>query len=156
MNKAFSLPCGHSACKECLVKMAQMRHQAVPKTCPVCTTSFAGQQLRTNVIVNGLISKVKVICTNNGCSWTGEQGKKEEHYDKCPFLIVGCPNGCPSTYLRGRIGHHLANCPNQRVECKFCKNEIRRVRLATHERNCTETPRACPLGCGDNLPRFVD
>ena len=155
MNKACSLPCGHSACKECLAKMIQMKQQAAPETCPVCKTTFAGHQFRINVIVNGLISKFAVICTNNGCGWKGEQRDKEEHYDKCPFLLVDCPNGCPSTHLRGRIAEHLAKCPNKKVECKFCKKEIRRVRLNAHERDCTETPRACPLGCGENLPRLA-
>lgn len=150
MNKPVSLSCGHSSCKACLLQSVANGR----KTCPLqCRVIIDASNLNPNIAVKALISKIKVCCTNSGCSWTGQHSEKESHWGTCPFMLVECPNGCIGNHQRSALAEHLAACPYENVSCMFCRVGVPRFRLDTHVENCTQGPLLCPLQCGERLPR---
>ena len=94
MNQPVSMPCGHSACKACLLEMISKQSiGSRPCTCLLCWARIEGDKLNVNVTVSALIGRIQVRCTNVSCSWVGMHSKKETHMDTCPFMVIDCPNG---------------------------------------------------------------
>lgn len=154
MNRPVSLQCGHSACKCCVERMIEMQHTSPQNKCFVCKKIFKPDQIQVNFVVNALISKMKITCTNDDCSWEGRHEQKEEHCDNCQLCLVVCQNGCFTRHIiRRNLEEHLNLCQYQKVPCRHCTRGIRRCSLAEHEGSCTETPSQCPLACGDSFPR---
>lgn len=147
MNQPVSISCGHSACKACLQESIAKNK----KTCPICRVNI--DNLNTNIAVKAMISKIKVRCANSGCSWVGKHHEKENHSDNCPFLLMRCPNGCIGSQPRSALDQHLTACPYQRLPCGYCNVGVPRYHLEPHMENCPESPRLCPLQCGERLPR---
>nr|XP_058971973.1 RING finger protein 151-like [Pocillopora verrucosa] len=157
MNQPVSMPCGHSACKTCLLEMISKQSiGSRPCTCPLCRARIEGDKLNVNVTVSTLIGRIQVRCTNVGCSWVGMHSEKETHMDTCPFMVIDCPNGprgCLVKPERYALNLHIASCPFEKVPCFHCHIGVERSTLASHEDNCREIPRPCPLQCGEQLPR---
>ncbi|XP_066025000.1 RING finger protein 151-like [Pocillopora verrucosa] len=129
-----------------------------PCTCPLCRARIEGDKLNVNVTVSALIGRIQVRCTNVGCSWVGMHSEKETHMDTCPFMVIDCPNGprgCLVKPERYALNLHIASCPFEKVPCFHCHIGVERSTLASHEDNCREIPRPCPLQCGEQLPRIA-
>ena len=77
------------------------------------------RELVSNSVVLGIISKIKIKCLNEGCTWEGKHGEKEEHYQKCKFGIIVCPNGCRKKLIRGDLDGHNARFPASIAVCKY-------------------------------------
>ena len=84
MNEPVLLSCGHSACKAWLLQSITKGR----KTCPLCHMILNASNLNPNITVKVLLSKVRVYCTNRGCSWTGQHSEKERHGAPAPFMLV--------------------------------------------------------------------
>lgn len=151
MNQPVSMTCGHSACKACLHTM--MYNTTLRKTCPLCRERITPGNLNINIAVRALISKIIVRCINVGCEWVGEHRNINDHSVNCQFMLVNCPNGCIEKYRRSGMDEHLAVCPSQRLPCGFCNVGVSRRDLGTHEKNCPDGPRQCPLECGERMQR---
>ena len=140
MNQPVSMPCGHSACKTCLLEMISKKSiGSRPCTCPLCRARIERDKLNVN-----------------GCSWVGMHSEKETHMDTCPFMVIDCPNGprgCLVKPERYALNLHIASCPFEKVPCFHCHIGVERSTLASHEDNCREIPRPCPPQCGEQLPR---
>ena len=42
-----------------------------------------------------------------------------EHQSKCPLIEVPCPNQCGLTPIRGDLGKHRNECPNEVIDCRY-------------------------------------
>lgn len=156
MNKPVSPLCGHSICKSCMKRNMDVQIQKQPQyTCSICQQPYEARELQTNLIVLGMISKIKIKCLNEGCTWEGQHDEKEEHHKKCEFYIIVCPNGCLKKHIRGDMDGHMVHCKYQKLPCQYCSLQVRRYALEEHEKNCRDKPSPCPLGCGLNFPRLV-
>lgn len=156
MNRPVSILCGHSACKECMEQLISNQGEAGrEKTCPLCRAEIPEQPLNISIPLSSIISKLMVRCTNSGCSWVDEHGKKERHQDNCAFLLRNCPNGCAGSHRRDSLENHLEICPHEKVPCRHCAVGVSRDMLDLHELSCQEKPGPCPLNCGDTFPRSV-
>ena len=154
MNKPVSPPCGHSICMFCMKRDIDMQMQSKSQcTCFICTKPFGARELVTNSVVLGMISKIKIKCLNEDCTWEGKHGEKEEHHQKCKFGIIVCPNGCRKKLIRGDLDGHNVRCKYRTLPCQYCSLQVRRFAFGDHERNCRERPSPCQLGCGVNYPR---
>ena len=157
MNQPVSMPCGHSACKTWLLEMTSKQSiGSRPCTCLLCRARIEGDKLNVNVTVSALIGRIQVRCTNVGCSWVGLHSEKETHMDTCPFMVIDCPNGprgCLVKPERYALNLHIASCPFEKVPCFHCHIGVERSTLVSHEDNCREIPRPCPLQCEEQLPR---
>ncbi|XP_078383160.1 TNF receptor-associated factor 5-like isoform X1 [Oculina patagonica] len=158
MNLPVSLTCGHTACKECIKKMMEEQRnrdnqQPSRHICFNCQTAFAAVQLKKNIVLYKLIGKIKIRCTNNGCSWKGQQEDMEKHFKECEWCKITCPAGCRLRLFRHSLDTHLETCKYQKVPCSYCGVHVRRFAFGEHESNCTDKPSPCPLGCAEYLPR---
>ncbi len=60
-----------------------------------------------------------------------------DHWPKCPFYLVPCPNGCDILAIeRGDVDAHLMLCSLEEVECEFshagCKVKLVREEMERH------------------------
>ena len=157
MNKPVSPLCGHSVCTSCMKRDIDVQMQRRSQcTCSICAKPFVASELLNNFIVLGMISKIKIKCVNEGCTWEGRHDEKEVHHKTCEFCTIVCPNGCRRELIRGDLDGHNVHCKYQTLPCRYCSLPIRRFALEEHERNCRDRPSPCPLGCGENFPRLVE
>lgn len=153
MNKPVSLPCGHSACKDCMLQL--VRSQGRSKSCSLCRTTINQTQFNISVPLQAIIAKIKVQCTVPGCSWSGEHQEKESHQAQCEYSERKCQHGCVGSFRLAELNDHNGICPYKRVKCRFCEGMYHRFSLPTHEEICVEVPQPCPLNCGECIPRLV-
>ena len=156
MNKPVSPLCGHSVCMSCMKTDidAQMQRNS-QCVCSICSKPFVARELLTNFIVLGMISKIKIKCLNEGCTWEGQHDEKEEHHKRCEFCSIVCPNGCRRKLIRRDLDRHNVHCKYQTLPCQYCSLRVRRFAWEEHEKNCRDRPSPCPLGCGVDFSRLV-
>ena len=82
-------------------------------------------------------------------------GTAVHHLEDCVYLPETCPLGCVS--LEGEVvkmerrhiaGHIRDSCPLRKVECEFCKGEVKATEMNLHLEECDEFPLPCPNRCG--------
>ena len=119
--------CGYSFCRNCIPEICKDR-----KPCPTCN------QVEFSVFPNkGLqrsLYEFHVWCTHEkeGCQWTGELGKLENHLNESP-----------------QHGDQLRGCPYTEVECCQCAKHFQCRGITTHEiEECLQRPFSCDY-CGD-------
>ena len=126
-----------------------------------------------------------VYCTykSEGCQWTGELQKLEEHKLSCPNKLVNCefckkfeatnkamkkhikscparslpcPNGCGAKVMPKKMVTHVNNlCPLTSELCKDLQGP--RYKLKKHEQSCPSLFELCPNGCGAKiLPKNIE
>ncbi|XP_031560919.1 TNF receptor-associated factor 5-like, partial [Actinia tenebrosa] len=153
MYRPVSLSCGHTVCKTCLENLYQKSRP--PVKCPSCRKEIgtADEGLNVNVALNILLNKIQIKCTNEGCSWKGENRQKQDHITSCSYHQVTCYDGCGFSGIRSIMEEHAKSCPSKKEKCQFCREEISRRDLEEHEQQCDEKPRGCPYECGALIPR---
>ena len=132
--------------------------------------------------------KKLVYCTykSEGCQWTGELQKLEEHELSCPSKLVNCefckkfeatnkamkqhikscsarslpcPSGCGAKIMPKKMVTHVNNlCPLTIVNCEHCKDfRGPRNKFKKHEKSCPSLFEPCPNGCGAKiLPNNIE
>ena len=91
-------------------------------------------------------------CVNkkNGCNWTGEVRKVEEHSKLCGFVMLECPRKCQEKLLQMDLQCHLEqHCMNRDYECPYCGEwGLYGERITSHLEKCPNRPTPCPnQGC---------
>ena len=130
---------------------------STPK-CPLCKKVHPrATALNVNVILNDIIDKLDIQCTNNGCQWQGTLENHTQHSNTCGKLPVNCQNrGCSEVRPRDEMPQHVSQCPKQDVACKDCGKSVTRDSMREHINSlCSHKRIPCPLSCGTNLPRYV-
>ena len=126
--------CGYSFCSACIERAGK-----AGKPCPHCN-----QPGYTTLVNKGLkraLNEFRVYCPHRlrGCEWMGELGKLEKHLNSDPQ---------PQRQLEG--------CPFAVIECLYCKENIRRDKIAGHQlERCPQRPYTCEY-CAEYKSTFED
>ena len=154
MLKPVTLVCGHSGCQSCFARLIK---EPIPK-CPLCKKIHPrATALNVNIILNDIIDKLEIQCTNNGCQWQGTLESHTQHSNTCGKLPLNCPNrGCSEVKPRDEMTLHVSQCAKQDVACQDCGKKVTRDSMREHINSlCSHKRIPCPLSCGTNLPRYV-
>jgi hypothetical protein len=154
MHKPVSLRCGHSSCMACLLNLFEKGQ--LPSKCPSCRKEIPASEksnMSVNISLNLLVGKVQIRCSNDGCSWQGDNAHKEHHHQHCGKLLMDCPNQCGFSGTRENVPAHSSVCPLMMVSCDHCQEMIKRMDTASHVKECPEKHRSCPYDCGSLIPR---
>ena len=126
--------CGHSYCEACIERIGKDG-----KPCPLCNepgfTTMANKGLKRT------LHEFRVYCPHrlSGCEWEGELGRLDEHLNSDPL---------PKCQLKG--------CPFAVIECLYCKEGIRRDKIAGHQlERCPQRPYTCEY-CAEYKSTFED
>ena len=118
--------CGHNFCNNCLSSIG----------CP-----FGCKQLKINqatLSIHNILNNIKFKCENIGCTEILTYGEVEKHINECPYKKIKCKNeGCDKFILNKDILKHTKNeCEYVKIKCKFCKNELIKREMESHEKKC--------------------
>lgn len=94
------------------------------------------------------ILSLPVRCANHcdGCEWSGELGKLENHEAQCPYVKIQCVHpSCGALVLRDGLSRHLEEeCSFREQQCQYCHMMTTADRLKEHhEKECQEYPSDC-------------
>lgn len=108
LEKPVTTICGHSYCEECLDTWLER-----PQThsCPSCRAHVLKVDLIPIHALRGVVDGLLVRCENND-------------------------NGCEMILKLEKLELHLEQCPYTVVECKACNEDVMRLDLMLHQRNC--------------------
>ena len=149
--------CGHKFCRECIERVKKD-----DKPCPLC-----GEQDFTFLRERGLERFLKgseVWCSykEEGCEWSGELGKLEEHLNQdpgaspesqlngCEFVEVECMCKCGEWFQRRHItSHQNEQCKKRPYSCDYCRDYASTFEdvIGVHYPECGKYPVACPNDC---------
>ena len=106
LRKPMQTNCGHIFCKTCIERVHEER-------CPECNeTKFT---ISHDKRLQKLLNNLQVHCTHqsDGCDWTGELGKLDEHLDnQCTFGSLGAP----MLHTSALQSHHLTEKQQKQTE----------------------------------------
>ena len=139
--------CGHVFCKRDLEKMRASA--AVTYACPICRVEPFNTY--PNRAVDREIRELHIHCVNakDGCTWTGELARVNEHLTKCE---ITCSNCQQSIHYTAMTSHITTKCP---CYCQYCNTTADEgVISGHHKEKCHNYPLPCPNKCGqDSIPR---
>ena len=124
--------CGYRFCKTCIEPLL------AAKRCPVCNDHFS--TVIPDKLLQRTLNQKQVYCTckSEGCLWTGELSKIEEHELNCPRKPVMCDLCKEFQAPQKELKEH--QCPARLVVCpNGCGRSIKLSSLKTHTEN------KCPL-----------
>ncbi|CAH3194084.1 unnamed protein product [Porites evermanni] len=133
--------CGHTYCKDCLVRV---QNQGAAKHCPSCRTPISSE-LKTNFTVKKLVENLEAKC--DLCQLEGKIEQLANH--KCPEEEIKCENGqCSTKVKRKDQERHEEECIFKVVFCERCHRSTTVANLEIHrEETCPEGETNCPLKC---------
>lgn len=102
MLRPVTLPCGHSACRNCYRRLLEIEEQKSKTTalCPECRKHFGRESLIVSYAMDRVTSSLEVQCLNEDCEWKGQLGEAEDHNRQCPRQAkISCPLGCNEKLL---------------------------------------------------------
>ena len=94
MLRPVTLPCGHSACRNCYRRLLEIEEQKSKTTalCPECRKHFGRESLIVSYAMDRVTSSLEVQCLNEDCEWKGQLGEAEDHNRQCPRQAkISCP-----------------------------------------------------------------
>ena len=154
--------CGYRFCKSCIETVKDDR-----KPCPLCNKdfkTFPDKQLQR------MLNQKDVYCKHKdeGCEWTGELSKLDEHLnldwedldkrlDGCIYSMVTCTH-CEKPVPRKDFKLHNIQCSGENYTCEYCNDYSASYRKVTEEHwpECPAHPVECPNGCGDTTLKRRD
>ncbi|PVD37606.1 hypothetical protein C0Q70_00202 [Pomacea canaliculata] len=75
--------------------------------------------------------------------------RTDTHIKVCPMEQIDCPINCGAHFPRGQLESHQECCPQRRVTCSHCEQEVIFSQLHKHELLlCEKFPVTCKL-CGE-------
>lgn len=141
--------CGYRFCKMCIEPLLPT------KRCPLCNGQFS--TVIPDKLLQRTLNHKLVYCTrkSEGCLWTGELLKLEEHESvSCsmkPVMCKLCKNF--QAPLKELKQHQKKSCPARRVVCPIgCGAEMKLSSVEKHTENkCPNRLVVCPMGCGASM-----
>ena len=138
--------CVHVFCK------SELNSNAYPNegiSCPKCNQT--GFSTFPDKALGREIKELKVYCPNkkDGCGWTGELLRVDDHLNKCEIACSKCKQMVHFTTMSRHLDE---DCP---CYCPYCDSTAdREVISSKHKEKCHKFPLTCPNNCGvDNIPQ---
>ena len=147
--------CGYRFCKSCIETIKDDH-----KPCPLCNKqfkTFPDKQLQR------MLNQKEVYCKHkdDGCEWTDELTKLDEHLnldcedpDKrlngCQYSMLTCKH-CEKLIQRKDFKLHNIRCSGEKYTCEYCNEFSASYHKVTedHWPECPAHPVDCPNRCGD-------
>ena len=151
--------CGYRFCKSCIETVKEDH-----KPCPLCNKNF---KMFPDKQLQRMLSQKEVYCKlkEDGCDWTGELMKLDEHLnadcddlDKrlegCGYTTLKCSH-CEKMVPRREFKLHNIRCSGEKYTCEYCKKYSASYHKVTedHWPECPDHPVKCPNGCETELKR---
>lgn len=151
--------CGYRFCKTCIETV-----KADHKPCPLCNDwfkTFPDKQLQRT------LNQKKVYCKHkeDGCDWTSELAKLDEHLNidcddaekclsGCEYTQLKCPH-CEKMVNRKDFKVHKIRCSGEEYTCEYCNEYTASFHEVTeyHLSECPSFPVDCPSGCETKIKR---
>lgn len=151
--------CGYRFCKSCIETVKEDH-----KPCPLCNKSFKtfpDKQLQR------MLSQKEIYCKHkeDGCEWTGELAKLDEHLNAesgesekrlegCGYAMLKCSH-CEKMVQRQQFKMHNIRCSGEKYTCEYCNSFSASYHKVSEEHwpECPAHPVKCPNGCKDELKR---
>ena len=140
--------CDKIFCRQCLVKYGKN------KKCPFQCESYSFREITRNE--KNYLNKIKIKCTNVGCSKYIPYSDYVNHLEKCQLRKYHCKNqSCKEEGYINDMINHSKNCPYRMVECSKCKQNIKFSEMKVHQQEyCPEIIIKCKL-CGCSMKRVL-
>ena len=140
--------CDKPFCRACLAKYGKN------KKCPFKCDSSSFREITRNE--KNYLNKIKIKCTNVGCSKFIQYSDYVSHLEKCQLRKYHCKNQpCKEEGYINDMINHSKNCPFRMVECAKCKLNIKFNEMKTHQQEyCPEIVVKCKL-CGLIMKRAI-
>lgn len=147
--------CGHHFCRTCI---QLVQKEGTP--CPLCNE--ANFTVLHDKGLQRVLRQLHVHCKyqKEGCPWTGELAKFEDHLNEnpepekqllgCELVEVECIHGCGIRMARSAIARHQQDvCPQRPCSCIYCReyNSIHADVVYRHWPVCKCFPLTCPNNC---------
>lgn len=151
--------CGYRFCKSCIETVKEDH-----KPCPLCNKNFKtfpDKQLQRMLCQKEIYCKHK----EDGCEWTGELtkldehlnadcGDSEKHLEGCGYIMLKCSH-CEKMVQRQEFKLHNIRCSGEKYTCEYCNKYSASYHKVSEEHwpECPGYPVKCPNGCKDELKR---
>ncbi|XP_065660055.1 TNF receptor-associated factor 3-like isoform X2 [Hydra vulgaris] len=155
LREPIQTQCGHRLCLSCAEEMRK-RNKGV-LICPLDNSILDSSKIFPDLAIERVIMQLKVKCRNfsNGCGWTKELKRLNEHLGSCEYQTLKCLNKpCSSLLLLKDLKEHTEKrCIYRLVTCQYCKQKIIFSEKQIHEKNCECSPLCCVNQCGIKVMR---
>lgn len=140
--------CDKPFCRACLMKYGKN------KGCPFKCDSNSYREMTRNE--KNYINKIKIKCTNVGCSKYIPYLDYVNHLENCDLRKYHCKNQfCKEEGYINEMINHSKVCNFRMIECSKCKQNFKFMDMNTHqEEYCPEVIIKCKL-CGCNMKRGI-
>ena len=140
--------CDKAFCRSCLEKYGKN------KKCPFQCDSSTFREMTRNE--KNYLNKIKIKCTNVGCSKFIQYSDYLNHLEKCQLRKYHCKNqSCKEEGYFNDMINHSKNCQFRIVDCTKCKQYMKFCDLKNHQQEyCPETIIKCKL-CGSSMKRGI-
>ena len=83
------------------------------------------------------LKDIQFVCKNRelGCEEVLGYAEVQTHDQVCQYLPIKCTayTKCKTKCIRMEIDKHKAVCPNVLVPCIYCRGQVERVNIISHE-----------------------
>ena len=140
--------CDKPFCRACLEKYGKN------KKCPFQCDSSTFREMTRNE--KNYLNKIKIKCTNVGCSKYIQYSDYLNHLEKCQLRKYHCKNQpCKEEGYYNDMLNHSKNCQYRLVDCIKCKQYMKFCDLKNHQMEyCPEIIIKCKL-CGNSMKRGI-
>lgn len=129
--------CDKPFCRACIIKYGKT------KLCPFKCEINSFREITRNE--KSYLNKIKIKCTNVGCSKYVPYSDYVNHLEKCVLRKYHCKNyPCKEEgYIKNMI-NHIKECPHRLVECSKCKQSLQFCEMKAHQQEvCPEITVKC-------------
>ena len=140
--------CDKPFCRACIIKYGKN------KSCPFGCNNDSFREITRNE--KNFLDKIKLKCTNVGCSKYVQYSDYVTHLEKCTLRKYHCKNQlCKEEGYINDMLSHPAKCPYRVVECIKCKQNIKFCEIKSHKQEqCPEIIVKCTM-CGTSMKRSL-
>ena len=140
--------CDKPYCRGCITNYGKNKH------CPYGCDNDSYREMTKNE--KNFLDKIKIKCTNVGCSKYIRYSDYVTHLEKCNLRKYHCINqSCREEGYINEMMNHSKICPFRLVECDKCKQNIQFCDIKSHrQEKCPEIMCKCTL-CGATMKRSI-
>lgn len=140
--------CDKIFCRSCRLKYGEN------KICPFKCDSYSFREITRNE--RDYLNKIKIKCTNSGCSKYIQYYDYLKHLEKCEYRKYHCKNDpCEKDGYLNEMMDHSYVCQFRRIICEKCQQKIRYKEKDIHSiKFCPENIVKCNK-CGSKIKRGI-